>query len=117
MRLGIAGLLSMNLPSGSNAEATQYRSFKAALLTLMAIDLYQLKDFNMKKLALALLLATISTAIFAQQYVNGYTRKDGTYVEGHYRSAPNNVKWDNYSSQGNYNPYNGKIGHENPYGY
>ncbi len=38
-------------------------------------------------------------------YVNGYFRKDGTYVSGHYRSAPNNSFYDNYSTKGNINPY------------
>lgn len=40
-------------------------------------------------------------------YVEGYSKRDGTYVEPHYRSAPNANKWDNYSyepSQPQYNP-------------
>lgn len=49
--------------------------------------------------------------VFAKDvYVNGYTRKDGTYVEGHYRSAPNNTVNDNFSTYGNVNPYTGKPG-------
>lgn len=43
-------------------------------------------------------------------YVNGYYRKDGTYVQGHYRSRPNGYKDDNYSYRGNVNPYTGKMG-------
>lgn len=43
-------------------------------------------------------------------HVNGYTRKDGTYVAPHYRSAPNSTKADNWSTQGNVNPYTGKEG-------
>ena len=43
-------------------------------------------------------------------WVNGYTRSDGTYVKGHYRTAPNSTVNDNFSTQGNYNPYTGKAG-------
>lgn len=42
--------------------------------------------------------------------VKGYTRKDGTYVAPHTRSAPNSTKSDNYSTKGNVNPYTGKAG-------
>lgn len=63
----------------------------------------------MKKLIFAILL--LPSIVVADQYVRGYTRKDGTYVEGHYRSSPNKFKFDNYSSHGNTNPYNGKKGY------
>lgn len=43
-------------------------------------------------------------------YVSGYTRSDGTYVKGHYRTAPNDTKKDNYSTKGNTNPHTGKKG-------
>lgn len=43
-------------------------------------------------------------------YVSGHTRKDGTYVAPHYRSAPNSTKADNWSTKGNVNPYTGKAG-------
>lgn len=45
--------------------------------------------------------------------VSGYTTKRGTYVAPSYRSSPNKVKYDNYSSKGNYNPYTGKKGYKN----
>jgi hypothetical protein len=38
-------------------------------------------------------------------WVNGYYRKDGSYVRGHYRSAPDGDPSNNYSSPGNTNPY------------
>lgn len=47
--------------------------------------------------------------------VNGYMRKDGTYVAPHYRSAPNRSTLDNYSTRGNYNPYTGQAGKKDPY--
>ena len=49
----------------------------------------------------------------ADQYVNGYFRKNGTYVQPHYRSSPDNSIYNNYSYQGNLNPYTGGIGHKN----
>lgn len=50
-------------------------------------------------------LITISLLSFAIQgisfagdvWVDGYTKKNGTYVPGHYRSEPNAYKWDNKS--------------------
>ena len=61
-----------------------------------------------KVLALCVLLA--SGTAFADSYVKGYTRKDGTYVQGHYRSDANSTVTDNYSYRGNTNPYTGQIG-------
>lgn len=43
-------------------------------------------------------------------YVNGYTKSNGTYVQGHYRSTQNSTNHDNYSTSGNYNPYTGTTG-------
>ena len=45
-----------------------------------------------------MLLSVLSHTALAQQdvYVNGYYRKDGTYVRPHYRSAPDSHKWNNY---------------------
>ena len=69
----------------------------------------------MKSTIFALLLVLTSSVAFADSYVKGYTRKDGTYVEPHYRSSPNNSKFDNYSTKGNVNPYNGNEGTVDPY--
>ena len=65
----------------------------------------------MKKVFLLIVsfLLLASTLAFAG-YVQGYTRKDGTYVQGHYRSDPNSTVKDNYSYKGNDNPYTGKKG-------
>jgi hypothetical protein len=69
----------------------------------------------MKKIILACLVALVSSLAFAQTYVSPYVKKDGTFVEGHFKSAPNSTKTDNYSSQGNINPYTGKEGTADPY--
>lgn len=68
----------------------------------------------MKKLlqatTLAFLILTSSAAVARDTYVQGYTRSNGTYVQPHYRSAPNSTVQDNYSFQGNSNPYTGSTG-------
>lgn len=46
----------------------------------------------------------------AQDYVQGYTRSDGTYVAPYYRSAPDDSVTNNYSFAGNVNPYTGSVG-------
>ncbi len=51
---------------------------------------------------------------FAQTWVDGYYKKDGTYVPGHFRSNPNNTTLDNYSTKGNINPFTGEIGYKDP---
>ena len=63
------------------------------------------------KTIIALVLATaFATPALADQYVKGHTRSDGTYVAPHYRSTPNSVQYDNYSTKGNSNPYTGELG-------
>lgn len=54
---------------------------------------------------LAVAAALTATTAIADNYVRGYQKQDGTYVQPHYRSEPNSIKTDNYSSQGNTNPY------------
>ena len=70
---------------------------------------------KLRILAVALVGLSAAGAATAQTYVQGHTRSDGTYVQGHYRSAPNSTKLDNYSTQGNRNPYTNERGTVNPY--
>jgi hypothetical protein len=42
--------------------------------------------------------------------VSGYHKKDGTYVQPHHATNPNDSKRDNYSSKPNVNTYTGKSG-------
>ena len=65
----------------------------------------------------ALAALTVAGPALAQgsTYVRGYTRSDGTYVQPHYRSAPNSTTYDNWSSRGNVNPYTGRQGTQSPY--
>ena len=57
----------------------------------------------------------LSSQVSAQVRVKGYVKRDGTYVAPYYRSKPNSTTLDNYSTKGNYNPYSGKVGTQNPY--
>lgn len=77
-------------------------------------------------LSLVLLLSA-APVVFADQYIEGYYRSDGTYVQPHWRSDPDGNPYNNYSYPGNINPYTGKRGtgnpdtyldrYQNPYGY
>ena len=66
----------------------------------------------MNKTIPAIFLATVSTVALADKHVNGYTRKDGTYVQPYTRSTPDSNFSNNYSSQGNTNPSTGSRGSE-----
>jgi len=66
----------------------------------------------MKKLIASISILFVSVVSFGQgqTYVHGYTKSNGTYVEGHYRTLPNNTRNDNWSTLGNTNPYTGMEG-------
>lgn len=51
-----------------------------------------------------------SCAVAAQVQVDGHFRRDGTYVQPHVRSAPDNQRYNNYNAQGSVNPYSGERG-------
>lgn len=73
----------------------------------------------MKSLILFSLFSLVVFTLFGQvnpnyHYVNGYTRKDGTYVQGYYRTNPNSTNRDNYSTKPNVNPWTGKPGTVEP---
>ena len=55
----------------------------------------------------------LSSTADASVRVRGYTTKRGTYVAPSHRSSPDRVKYNNYSSKGNYNPYTGRKGSKN----
>jgi len=71
----------------------------------------------MKRIILTLtFLALIASSAFADVFVHGYQRQDGTYVAPHYRSDPNSSTYDNWSTKGNFNPYTGQPGSRSQYG-
>lgn len=70
----------------------------------------------------AALALIVSGAAAAQgtHYVRGYYRSDGTYVQPHMQTNPDGNPYNNWSTQGNVNPYTGEPGYKTPrpsYGY
>lgn len=56
-------------------------------------------------------MLSLCSVAFANVHVNGYQRSDGTYVHGYERTDPNGSTSDNWSHEGNTNPYTGQQGH------
>lgn len=72
-------------------------------------------SFAIKSRALICVFALTAISLSAaakDTAVRGHFRKDGTYVQPYHRSSPNSTRLDNYSTQGNINPYSGKQGVE-----
>lgn len=67
---------------------------------------------NKSKLAVLAFGLIFSSSVFAQVHVDGYMRRDGTYVQPHYRSNPDRIRHNNYGAENNPigNPYTGKRG-------
>ncbi|SFE75211.1 hypothetical protein [Alteribacillus iranensis] len=74
-----------------------------------------MKKFTVMLFFTVLLNVQVTNTATADTWVNGYTRDDGTYVEGHFRSDPDGYFWNNYSSYGNVNPYTGERGTKLPF--
>lgn len=72
------------------------------------------------KILIALVVGLIVGALVVQVahakdvFVQGHVRSDGTYVQPHYRLAPDHSQYNNYGSQGNYNSYTGQQGTVQP---
>jgi hypothetical protein len=60
------------------------------------------------------LIFFLTVSAYSQVQVNGYFKKNGTYVMPHYRSSPDGNPYNNYSFPGNINPYTGKVAKGNP---
>ncbi len=72
----------------------------------------------MKNISL-IIFFLLSKAITSQTnpnhtYQNGYVKKNGKYVDGHYKTGKNKTEKDNFVSKPNTNPYNGKRGYKKP---
>ncbi len=63
---------------------------------------------------IVILLLSVNGPLFADQYVSGYQRSNGTYVQPYLRSSPNSTQLDNFSTIGNINPYTGEYGRKSP---
>jgi hypothetical protein len=64
------------------------------------------------KALIMMFLLVLSIPAFADVYVNSYQKDNGTTVPGHYRSNPDGDRNNNYSTEGNTNPYNGREGNK-----
>src|SRR5437773_12380666 len=75
-------------------------------------------EARMLRLAAALTLALILLAPLAawagETQVDGYYRKDGTYVAPHWRSTPDSSYNNNWSTSPNINPHTGQQGTREP---
>jgi hypothetical protein len=67
-------------------------------------------------LTIAVLVAIPAYAAGSHQ-VKGYITQNGTYIAPHYQTNPDRSVWNNWSTQGNVNPYTGQAGTVNPYTY
>lgn len=65
---------------------------------------------TIKFLFSVVILLTVVSSVYADVWVDGYYRNDGTYVRGHYRSDPDGDFENNWSTKGNVNPYTGEVG-------
>ena len=63
-----------------------------------------------KKSIFILLFLTANSHICADVRVSGYYRKNGTYVQPHYRSNPDGNFYNNWSTARNLNPHTGEYG-------
>ena len=70
----------------------------------------------MKRLIFLFSFLAMASFVSAQtysgtRYQSGYYKPStGTYVQPHYKTNANSTNWDNFSTQGNYNPYTGSAG-------
>lgn len=65
----------------------------------------------MKTLTVLMIALLISPAAFARdKRVRGYRKKNGAVVQPYHRSEADSTVNNNYSTQGNVNPYTGKSG-------
>jgi hypothetical protein len=69
---------------------------------------------KLKKIVVSLFLMFSPTIAEASTRVRGYTRRNGTNVQTHRRTSPNSTRRDNWSTQGNVNPYTGRPGTRKP---
>lgn len=70
----------------------------------------------MKKILLSFSFAFIAFSGFSQTTTttSGYFKSNGTYVEPHTKTSSNGTNADNFSTQGNRNPFTGSSGTKAP---
>jgi len=84
--------------------------FTNTLKVLLSRIGQHLSSLSRKRILVVFFIALAWTVdLSAQVRVKGYYRKDGTYVQPHYRSSPDGNPYNNWSYPGNTNPYTGKV--------
>jgi len=74
-----------------------------------------MRPFVVGVLILALVGGLVGVGWAQAVWVRPHVRSNGSYVEGHYRTAPDSNPYNNWSTQGNVNPFTGKQGTADPY--
>jgi len=71
---------------------------------------------NIAKIAVSAgVLMGFAASATAQEWTNGYIRPNGTVVQPYHHTMPDSNRFNNYSMQGNVNPYTSAPGTVNPY--
>ena len=65
---------------------------------------------TMTILVVLAIVCVTNLSAYADVYVRGYSRSNGTYVQPHYRSNPDGNFYNNWSTYPNVNPHTGAIG-------
>ncbi len=69
---------------------------------------------KIKTIIICLGAILFSSSAIADTAVRGHMRNNGTFVQPHMRTNPDRTMYNNYSTQGNVNPYNGRRGTVSP---
>lgn len=95
-----------------------------ALLPLAKLDrnaclFPQNKTTKTMKHIITIIVLSVVGAVCANaqdyHYRSGYVTRTGTVVGGSYQTNPNSSRYDNWSTQGNQNPFTGQSGYKSPY--
>jgi hypothetical protein len=66
-------------------------------------------------LAASLMIAVLSAHAQGQHWVAPHYDRNGNFIQGHWQTNPDATKMNNWSTQGNVNPYTGQPGTVNPF--
>lgn len=86
----------------------------SGVLIFLAINHKYIKFMKALLLSVAIVAMSVSFA-FSQvnpynHYIRPHVKSNGSVVQGHYRTDPNTIIRDNYSTYPNVNPYTGAVG-------
>ena len=82
---------------------------RAKLMRRNAVQHPELRVLSLSGISVLVILI-FAVSVCADVKVRGYRRSDGTYVRSHYRSNPDGIFSNNWSTYGNRNPYTGRMG-------